>query len=60
VLPPKEWTRELLEDVLKHPAKKRGRIIHELIRSWDANASEDPLAVEETWAHEVNVRLERA
>lgn len=49
--------RDLLEEALKLPAKERGQMVRELIRSLDAG-EDDPAEVERAWAAELEDRVE--
>ncbi len=52
--------RDLLDEALRLPPTERGRLVHDLIRSLEDSAPEDPLAVEQAWASELEQRAARA
>jgi putative addiction module component (TIGR02574 family) len=52
--------RDLLDEALRLPPTERGRLIHDLIRSLEDAEPEDPLAIEQEWAAELETRATRA
>ena len=50
----------VLEEALKLPARDRGRIVRELIRSLDEDPDEEPASIEAAWRVELEARAARA
>ena len=52
-------TREYLEaEVLGLPVRERAHLAKRLLESLDEDSGEDPIAVEQAWAEEIERRLE--
>ncbi len=50
--------RDILAEVLALPPEERARIVRELLRSLDAEGSDDPAAIERAWTEEIGRRLD--
>jgi putative addiction module component (TIGR02574 family) len=53
-------TRDLLDEAMRLPPTERGRLVHDLIQSLEDAEAEDPRAVEQAWASELEGRATRA
>jgi putative addiction module component (TIGR02574 family) len=52
--------RDLLDEALRLPPSERGRLVHDLIKSLEDSEHEDPVAVDQAWAEELDRRATRA
>lgn len=52
--------RDLLDEALKLPPTERGRLVRDLIKSLEDVETDDPLAVEQAWAAELEERATTA